>query len=169
MRSSALFLLLLSVIACGGGSSPSAPTPPAPTSAPAPTPTPTPAPTPTPGPAPSPTPTPVATPTPGPTVLRRALLSGANGHSAGGTVEIVRTGPAYTLEFRDDFRIDTGSIDVYLANQGNQVTSADLNLGNLRSLSGAQSYAMPNDGAGFRYVLLWCRPFRVPIGIGELR
>jgi len=102
-------------------------------------------------------------------VLRRAAIGGANGHSAGGTAEIVRTGATHTLEFSSDFRIDTGSIDVYLANQTNGVTGADMNLGNLRSLSGAQSYAMPNDGSGYRYVLLWCRPFRVPIGIGELR
>jgi hypothetical protein len=102
-------------------------------------------------------------------VLRRAAIGGANGHSAGGTAEIVRTGAAYTLELGDSFRIDTGSIDVYLANEADRVTGADLNLGNLQSRSGAQSYAMPNDGSGFRYVLLWCRPFRVPIGIGELR
>lgn len=147
-------MLLLALVACGGGgSSPTGPS----------TPTPTPVANPTPTPAPTPTPTPSAT------VLRRAAIGGANGHSAGGTAEIVRIGATHTLELGDSFRIDTGSIDVYLANEADRVTGADLNLGNLQSRSGAQSYAMPNDGSGFRYVLLWCRPFRVPIGIGELR
>ena len=147
MRSVALFLLFLFLGACGGGgSSPTGPSAPPP------------------APASSPTPTPS-----GPIVVRRATLTGANGHAAGGTADIVRNGSAFTLELRDDFRIDTGSIDVYLANQGDRVTGTDLNLGDLRSRTGAQTYTLPDDGAGFRYVLLWCRPFRVPIGIGELR
>lgn len=112
---------------------------------------------------------PAPAPTPATTVLRRATIMGANGHSAGGTVEIAQNGALFSLELRADFRIDTGSIDLYLANQRNGVTGADLNLGDLRALTGAQSYAMPNDGAAYPYVLLWCRPFRVPIGIGELR
>ncbi len=150
MRPIPLFVLVLFLGACGGGgSSPTGPT--------------------TPPPAPAPSPTPSPTPSPGPTVLRRAALTGANGHAAGGTAEIVHNGAAHTLELRNDFRIDTGSIDVYLANQQNGVTTADLNLGDLRSRTGAQSYALPDDGAAYRYVLLWCRPFRVPIGIGELR
>jgi len=44
-----------------------------------------------------------------------------------------------------------------------------LNLGDMKSTTGAQSYSMPNDGSAFRYVILWCRPFRIPIGVGELR
>jgi hypothetical protein len=102
-------------------------------------------------------------------VLRRATLTGANGHAAAGTADIVRSGSTFSLELRDDFRIDTGGIDVYLANQQDSVTPADRNLGDLRSRTGAQSYTLADDGAGYRYVLLWCRPFRVPIGIGELR
>ncbi len=153
MRSAAMVVLFLFLGACGGGgSSPTGPS--APPSAPPPAPAPSPTPTPTPA---------------GPTVLRRATLTGANGHAAGGTAEIVRNGSLFALELRDDFRIDTGSIDVYLANQQDRVTGADLNLGDLRSRTGASSYALPDDGGSYRYVLLWCRPFRVPIGIGELR
>ena len=29
--------------------------------------------------------------------------------------------------------------------------------------------AQGGDGGEYRYVMLWCRPFRVPIGVGELR
>jgi hypothetical protein len=45
----------------------------------------------------------------------------------------------------------------------------EINLGSTRARTGAQTYAMPNDGGRYRYVMLWCRPFRVPIGVGELR
>jgi hypothetical protein len=94
---------------------------------------------------------------------------GANGHSASGTAEIVRNGNDHTLELRSDFRIDSGNNDVYLTRSASGIDGGDLNLGNMRSITGAQGYTMPNDGAGYRYVMLWCRPFRVPIGVGELR
>lgn len=159
-----------SLAACGGSSGPSGPsavTPPAATPAPTPTPTATPAATPTPTPAITPTPTPTPTPS-GPTVLRRASISGAAGHSASGTAEIVRDGSSFSLEFRSDFRIDSGNNDVILTNSTSSMDGGR-NLGNMKSLTGAQSYAMSDGGSDFRYVILWCRPFRIPIGVGELR
>ena len=142
---------------CGGGSgSPTNPTP-----------GPTPAATPTPGPPPAATPTPP--PAPGPVTLRSAAMNGANGHSGGGTAKIVQDGGQYRLEFSSSFRVSgAGSSDVYLTNSTRGVGNG-LNLGNLRSGSGAQSYPMPNDGGGYRYVLIWCRPFTIPIGLGDLQ
>ena len=96
-------------------------------------------------------------------------MGGANGHSTSGTAEIVRDGAAHTLELRSNFRIDSGNNDVYLTRGSAGIASGDLNLGAMKSLTGAQSYNMPNDGSGYRYVMLWCRPFQVPIGVGELR
>jgi hypothetical protein len=96
-------------------------------------------------------------------------MQGSNGHRSQGRVDIVAEAGAHRLEFRQDFLIDTGSIDVYLSRQADRVTTADLNLGNLRSLAGAQAYDLPHDGSAFSHVLLWCRPFRVPIAFGELR
>lgn len=150
-------LLALSAACGGGGTSPMAPAP-----------LPTPAATPAPAPAATPTPAPTPNAT-GTTVLRTATIRGANGHGAMGTAEIVRREGRYTLELGSTFRIDSGRNDVYLANNSGSVSSADLNLGDMKALEGAQSYELPNDGAGYRYVLLWCRPFNVPIGIGELR
>jgi hypothetical protein len=102
-------------------------------------------------------------------VLRSAVIRGANGHAAAGIAQIVRTGEAYALELGSDFRIDIGSVDVYLTRGAGGIADGDLNLGSLRSLTGAQSYPIPNDGSAYVYVLLWCRPFRVPIGVGQLR
>lgn len=157
------FVLLLSSLAfaaCGGGSpmSPSLP----------PTPGPSPTPTPAPQPSGSPSPIPSPTPPPGPTVLRAAEMMGSAGHSAAGTVEIVRDGADHTLSFRDNFRIDIGSIDVYLSRSASLDMRRDLNLGALKSRTGAQSYRMPNAGGDYFYVLLWCRPFGIPVGLGRL-
>jgi len=168
-----LSLVFLTVVlaSCGGGSSPTMPStpapPPSPTPVPAPEPTPTPAPAPTPTPAPVPTPTPSSDPTP--TVLRTATIHGANGHGAGGTARIVSRSGQQVLELGSDFRIDSGRNDVYLANSPNGISSGDLNLGDMKAVSGAQSYDIPGDGTGYRYVLLWCRPFQIPIALGELR
>lgn len=141
-------LLLASVLAlaaCGGGG-PAAPS------------------------AAGPSPTPAPQPSVGPSVLRTATFNGAHGHSASGTARIVQVGSEYSLQLLEDFRVDTGSIDVYLARGQNTVDmSRDLNLGNMVARTGAQTYAMPNAGSAYPYVLLWCRPFRVPIGVGELR
>ncbi len=94
---------------------------------------------------------------------------GANGHSGSGTAKIVQDGGQYRLELGSNFKVSGASnSDVYLTSGTNGIANG-LNLGNLRSGSGAQSYSMPNDGSRFRYVLIWCRPFTIPIGLGELK
>ena len=148
--------LMLMLAACGGGGS-SPGTPSAPSA------------TPVPPPAPAPSPTPAPTPAPGPTILRTASLRGANGHGASGTARILFEGGSFTLELGSDFRIDSGNNDVYLTSGADTIRGSDLNLGNMQSLTGLQTYALPDDGARYGFVMLWCRPFRVPIGVGELR
>lgn len=143
----------------GGGSSPTGPSTPPVAGVPSPTPTPG---------APTPAPTPMPTPSPD-AVLRTATIRGANGHSASGTARVVRENGEYVLELGADFRIDSGNTDVYLARRDDGVDGGDLNLGDMQALTGRQRYPMPNDGAGYGHVVLWCRPFRIPIGRGELR
>ena len=126
--------------------------------------------TPAPTAAPAPSPTPVTAPPPsGPTVLRTAMVRGANGHSASGTARIVRDGGSVTLELGTDFRIDSGNNDVYLTSGPDTIRESDLNLGNMQSLTGRQTYTLPDEAGRYGFVMLWCRPFRVPIGVGELR
>jgi hypothetical protein len=102
-------------------------------------------------------------------VVRTATLLGSNGHRSEGRVDIVNDGGAFRLEFRADFQIDRGTVDVYLSGQPDRLTESDRNLGNLGSTSGAQSYPLADDGRAYSHVLLWCRPFRIPITFGELR
>ena len=166
MRVLTVLVSFLVLVACGGGAPPTAPSAPsAPPVGPAPTPQPTPAAPPT----PIPSPTPPPTPDPGPVVLRSATLDGANGHVASGMAEIVRRGSSHSLEFRNNFRIDGGVNEVYLARNPGLDMGGDLRVGDLAKLQGAQSYPLPGEGAAYRYVIIWCRPFRIPIGVGDLR
>ncbi len=102
-------------------------------------------------------------------MLRSAAVQGANGHSASGTVQIVRRGASHSLEFLSDFRIDLNNNDIYLTRSTTLDMDRDFKVGALLTSSGAQSYALPDDGSAYRFVMLWCRPYRVPIGIGELK
>jgi hypothetical protein len=147
MRPVSLAAVLVLAAACGGGSpapAPMEPTPPVPSSPPAPS-------------AP-----PVAT-------LRAATVRGANGHSASGSARILQESGSFVLELGDDFRIDSGNNDVMLTRQPDTRSGSDLNLGNMQSLTGRQRYTLPHDAGGYGYVMLWCRPYRVPIAVGELR
>jgi hypothetical protein len=81
----------------------------------------------------------------------------------------VRAGSAHTLELGRDFQIDMGSVDIYLTRNPGGFDNADLRVGPLRATHGAQSFDLPDAGAAYRHVLLWCRPFRIPIARGELR
>lgn len=161
MRRPGLVVVVAVVLAGCGGTSPMAPSPTPIAASPSPSPSPTAAATPTPAATPS--------PDPGPTVLRTARIRGAAGHAASGTARIVREGGRYRLELLSDFRIDSDNNDVYLARQAETVGASDLNLGAMKSTRGAQSYDLPDAGGSYSHVVLWCRPFRIPIGVGELQ
>jgi hypothetical protein len=144
-RLGVVFLAAFAAACGGGGSSPAAPVQPAP--------------------VPSPTPT----PTPAATILRAATFQSANGYTTEGQAAIVREGAAHRLELRDDFRTSqSGALDVRLCRE-TRCTSSDLNLGQIRAFSGAQQYALPDDGSAYRYAVIWCRAVNLPFGFGELR
>lgn len=101
-------------------------------------------------------------------VLRSAVLRGSNGHRTEGTAQIVRLGDRHSLELRDDFRTDPQVLEVRLC-RDDRCDGAFLRLGVLLHNQGAQSYPMDQDGAAYSRVVIWCIPFRVPIGLGDLR
>jgi len=148
MRQLVLLAPALLAAACGGGANPGGGTPP---------------------PLTPPSTTLAPPPSTMASVVRMAAIRGAAGHSASGTARIVREGSSFYLELGSDFRIDSGNNDVMLTRQPDTRTGGDLNLGNMRSLTGQQRYDLPDDAGSYSYVMLWCRPFRVPIGLGELR
>jgi len=144
---SALLLAVLSFPACGGGGG----TP----GAPAPLPT------------PNPTPTPVAPLPDG--VLRTGTFEGANGYLAEGSVALVRQDGAHRLELQPDFRTSrSGALDVRLC-RTTACDASDLDLGPVVAFSGAQSYALPDDGAQYPFAVIWCRAVALPFGYAELR
>jgi hypothetical protein len=138
------FAAALAAACGGGGSSPSAPSTPPP---------------------PTPTPSPAASAS----VLRSTTFTGANGYTTMGQAAIVREGTAHRLELGDDFRTSQSSaLDVRLC-RDTRCTSSDLNLGEIKAFSGAQQYALPDDGSAYRYAVIWCRGVSLPFGVGELR
>lgn len=144
-RLTVVILAALAAACGGGGPSPSSPS--------------------TPPPAPVPTPTPAASAT----VVRSAVFAGANGYATMGQAAIVREGAAHRLELREDFRTSqSAALDVRLCRE-TRCTGDDLNLGQIKATSGAQQYALPDDGTAYRYAVIWCRGVNLPFGFGELR
>jgi hypothetical protein len=121
-----------------------------------------------------PTPPPVAAAPPPPagassTVLRRADFQSANGYRTEGSAVITMSGSTYVLDLQDDFRTsNSGILEVRLCRDP-RCGPNDLNLGAIRAFSGRQSYLLPDDAAGFRYVVIWCRAVSLPFGFGDLR
>lgn len=144
LRSLPTLLTIVLVLGCGGGSSPTEPTPT----------------------APAPPPPPAVTSQ----VLRTATFQGLSGHNARGTATVVQRGESFTLELADDFRTDEGSfVEIRLCRSGTTCNDTDLNLGPIKARRGAQSYTLPDAATALSHVVVWCVPFRVPFGSGELR
>lgn len=148
--------LLLWAFACGD-------TPPsAPSSPPSPTTTTTTAP-------PSSSTSTTTTSVPASQTVRQATFQSANGYTTEGSARILASGAAYSLELGADFRASQSpALDVRLCNDSN-CRGANLDLGSLRSFSGMQGYAMPNDGSGYSQVVIYCRAVQLAFGFGMLR
>jgi hypothetical protein len=81
------------------------------------------------------------------------------------------TGSQFTLELGSDFRASQSpALDVRLCNDTN-CRSGSLDLGDLQSFSGAQTYPLPsgNGGSGYDRVVIFCRAVQLAFGFGLLR
>lgn len=147
-----LAVLVFGLSGCGGGgggSTPTTPTPPVVTPPP-----------------PTPTPPPVT----GAVTLRRATFRDVGGHHARGDAAIVMENGAFRLELGANFQTDNGSVvDLRLCKRSDRCVASDLDLGPIQSRRGAQVYALPDAAAQYPFVVVWCRPFQVPFGFGELQ
>jgi hypothetical protein len=102
-------------------------------------------------------------------VVRQASFQSANGYTTQGSARILESGGRYTLELGSDFRSSQSpALDVRLCNDTN-CRGAGLELGALRSFSGAQSYDLPNDGGAYSLVVIYCRAVQLAFGFGNLR
>lgn len=101
-------------------------------------------------------------------VLRSASLQGANGHRTEGTAQVVRLGDQHSLELLENFRTDPQVLELRLC-RDDRCRGEFLRVAPLARTQGSQSYSLPNDGSAYAYVVVWCIPFQVPIGVGELR
>ena len=100
--------------------------------------------------------------------LRTALLQGANGVPTRGSAAIVLEAGAHRLELGSDFETEeSNALDVRLCTDPD-CTGGQLNLGKIAS-RGAQSFPMPDDGAAFSHVVIWCRAIDLAFGFGVLQ
>lgn len=101
---------------------------------------------------------------------RSGMFSGRNGYSVSGTATLIGMTGNASLELESDFSSQSGpGLHIYLSNNGNNVNGG-LDLGDLISNSGAQSYSLPTgtNPADFSHVFIYCQPFSVPFGVAEL-
>ena len=103
-------------------------------------------------------------------IVSKGQFSGRSGHKVSGTVQIVKTGSGYRVQFQKNFKMD-GAPGPYLGfgNGGKYKRSTEFS--KLRKNRGLQSYKIPNsvDVSKFDTFIIWCRPYKVPIAIARLK
>lgn len=98
-------------------------------------------------------------------------------HRVKGSAEVVKADSGYELRLSDDFVSDEGPDVVVVMStaadakdDATVVNSELLNLGPRKSLTGAQSFALPADfdAAKWKSVVIWCKQFNVQFGTAPL-
>jgi hypothetical protein len=87
-----------------------------------------------------------------------------------GAASLTITGDTARLVFSSDFTIEqTPGPVLYLNTTNNPNTGRPLRIGALRSRVGAQSYVFRVPaGVDYRWILIWCDPFNVPMAEAAL-
>lgn len=100
---------------------------------------------------------------------RTGRLQGRSSYIVEGQFTLTDVGDELELTFGSDFRASNGpGLFVYLSNSSNGVTGG-VELGQLMSNSGAQTYIVSKDDAQlntYSHVIIYCRPFGVTFGFG---
>ena len=84
---------------------------------------------------------------------------------------VLRSATEHFVRFNSEFSTENGpGVYVYLIQTGLKPTKSDLELGPLKSLSGAQEYPVPKglNIFPFAYVLVHCKPADVHFGRAAL-
>lgn len=103
-------------------------------------------------------------------LISQGALSGANGYTSIGDVQLVRSadGQTYSLVFENFSSSNGPDLKVYLST--NSSASNFINLGNLKSVSGTLRYDFPASqfNPQFDTALIWCQQFGVLFGVAAL-
>lgn len=91
-------------------------------------------------------------------------------HQGSGSFTLIEENGERILTFSDDFRASRGP-DLFVWLVKGDDTSTFVNLGRLQSVSGAQSYTVPEDVnlSDFDRVIIWCRLFRFLFSTAEFQ
>jgi hypothetical protein len=102
------------------------------------------------------------------TLLRSGALMGV-GHDVSGTAAIYEQS-GKKIVFLSPYMSQNGpDLKVYLSKDGE--ATEYLNLGNLKSITGDQSYEVPGnpDVSDYKFVIIWCQKFTVLFGVAETK
>jgi hypothetical protein len=105
------------------------------------------------------------------TTIASGPFMGRAGHSAAGTASLVtKSDGSEELRFGSDFTVTGVPGPVVVLTMRDAIgtsidpSQGDLELGTLKSTSGAQSYPLPNGDLGRRRAWVFCKPFGVEVG-----
>jgi hypothetical protein len=101
-------------------------------------------------------------------VLAQGSLSGTPGHSVSGTAKLIEENGVKIVRLENFFSTNGPDLKVYLAKDAN--ASVFINLGNLKSVSGNQNYAITGmvSATEYKYILIWCQQFGVLFGSAQI-
>ncbi len=100
---------------------------------------------------------------------RNGAFRGNRGYAVNGAFFLREDGSSLELEFDTDFSSSNGpGLYVYLSNSTSNVNGG-VEVGRLQRNSGVQTYSIPMTRAQlntYDHVLIYCKPFGVPFGVG---
>ena len=103
-------------------------------------------------------------------VVGQGKFVGKSNHVTSGTASLVKVGSGYQIRFGGDFSLD-GAPDPWVGFGSNGKYVKATQLAKLKSLKGAQSYAVPVpiDVSKYNEIYVWCSKFSVPLGVAKFK
>lgn len=96
-------------------------------------------------------------------------FSGASGHKTSGTVAVNKSAKKITIRLGNSFSLDRAPDPYVTLGRGNRPVAGGY-VGKLRKKRGRQAYSVRANAkrSGATQVIIWCRRYRVPLGIAPL-
>ena len=102
------------------------------------------------------------------TILAQGSLSGNMSYKVSGTAKLIEDNGVKSVRLENFSSSNGPDLKVYLSKDAN--ASVFINLGNLKSVSGNQNYAITGmvNATEYKYILIWCQQFGVLFGSAQL-